>query len=156
MIVEEVLLQNGFEVWSFVPYFPDVLPFKKKLVRGGLIYSLNCLYEREKGSTLIQDESREKIVNQLKAFFGEEKLKAFTRYMKRLGVIGKRKHVYCPDLVAKKDDKICVIEVKTKKALRYLKKEKDWLILAKDYGFSPIVATLNVNIEANDLVLKEL
>jgi Holliday junction resolvase len=75
--------------------------------------------------------------------------------MKDLGVIGKKKRVYCPDLVAKKDDKIYIIEVKTQKALRYLKKELDWLMLAKEYGFSPVVATVNVNIEARDLVLEE-
>jgi hypothetical protein len=158
MIVEEVLLQKGFEVWTFVPYFPDTSPFKKKkLARGGLIYSLNFACGRDKDNTLQFDEGeREKIVNQLKAFFGEEKLKSFIRYMKDLGVIGKKKRVYCPDLVAKKDDKIYIIEVKTQKALRYLKKEWDWLMLAKEYGFSPVVATVDVKIEARDLVLEEL
>jgi uncharacterized pyridoxamine 5'-phosphate oxidase family protein len=59
-------------------------------------------------------------------------------------------------IVAKKNDKIYIIEVKTKKALRYLKKELDWLMLAKEYGFLPVVATVDVKIEARDLVIEEL
>lgn len=54
--------------------------------------------------------------------------------------------------------KIYVVEIKaTKGALGYLKGEKlKGLMLAKDYGFSPMLVTLNVNIEASDLAITEL
>ena len=93
--------------------------------------------------------------------------------MEKIGVIGKigipgaaliktgtpeREYVYTPDLVAKKNGKIYVVEIKaTKGALRYLKGEKlKGLMLAKDYGFSPMLVTLNVNIEASDFTITEL
>lgn len=144
MIAQEVLLKEGFEVWLLTPYFPEVSPFV---------------------------EERQKRIK-LKAFFGD-RLEAFKQFMEKLGVIGKtgipgaallktgapeREYIYTPDLVAKKNGKIYVVEIKaTKGALRYLKGEKlKGLMLAKDYGFSPMLVTLNVNIEASDFTITEL
>ena len=146
MIAQEVLLKEGFEVWLLTPYFPEVSPAPPR------------------------EERQERI--KLKAFFGD-KLEAFKQYMEKIGVIGKfgilgaaliktgtpkGEYVYTPDLIAKKDGKIYVVEVKaTKGALRYLKRGKlKGLMLAKDYGFSPMLVTLNVNIEASDFTITEL
>jgi len=153
MVAEEVLLREGFEVWVCTPYFPDVSPMSgKKLTRGGLVRYLSLSSTADENSIFEwgKDE-REKAIKELKTFFGD-KLEAFQKYFEEIAAIG-----YTPDLIAKKNDKIYVVEVKTNKATRYLKGEKlRGLMLARNYGFIPMLITLNINIEATNLILREL
>jgi len=113
-------------------------------------------------------------VREIKNFFGEDKLTAFRKYMEKLGVIGKagiprfalitekekeakHEYIYTPDLIARKNGDIYIVEIKTGEAISYLKGEKlDEVVLAKQYGFIPILITLNINVEANDFKAYEL
>ena len=64
---------------------------------------------------------------------------------------------YKPDLLAKKNRKIYVVEVKASSGKQNLRGEKlEGLLLAKKYGFVPMVVTLDVEIKASDLVAQEL
>lgn len=172
MVAQEVLLKEGFQVWLLTPYFPNRAPFESRSVGGGLIHSLSYLYKQKPGKFRKRKlEDYENKIKALKTFFGD-KLEAFKQYTEKLGVIGKtgisgaelintegpeREYIYTPDLVAKKDEKIYVVEIKTGKGIRYLKEEKlKGLMLAKEYGLVPLLVTLNVNIEVTDLILREL
>ena len=155
MVAQEALLKQGFEVWLLTPYFPS--SFKKPL-QTGLTRILSCLYEHELGR--FNDQETKKQVNRLKSFLGD-KLEAFREYMEKLGVVSKRGIVpgcsYCPDLIAKKDDRIYVVEIKVGQGISYLKGEKlRGLMSAKDYGFIPMLVTIDIDIEASNLVIKEL
>jgi len=98
-------------------------------------------------------------------------LEDFKRYIEKLGVVGavgipgaaqirakgpKREYLYTPDLVAKKNQEIYIIEVKVNTGRIDSEKERRGLMLARDYGFIPMLITSKVNIEVSDLVIAEL
>jgi len=89
-------------------------------------------------------------VKKLTAFIGENKIKNFEQYVKEISSL------YIPDFVAKKNQKIYIVEVKTNTGIRQIRELKEGSTIAKKYGFIPILITLNVNIEATDLTIKEL
>jgi len=164
MIVQEVLVKRGYRVWLLTPYFPSSL---KRPLQKGLLSVLQCLYEDESRTHEVR---RPKLnLDELRDFFGG-KLGDFKQYVERLGVVGKdglpgaphikiggsgTEYLYCPDLVAKKNNKIYVVEIKVGQGTRYLKKEKvKGLVMAKEHGFIPMLVTLNLSIEARDLEIK--
>ncbi len=87
-------------------------------------------------------------VKKFAAFLGNE-LKNFERY-------AKEPRPYTPDIVAKKDNKIYLVEVKANAGVRQLRELKAGAMIAKKHGFVPILATLKVSVRASDLVMKEL
>ena len=105
-------------------------------------------------------EYKEHIANERKdakaaiAFFGDQ-LHSFQGYLKRLKSESIKYHC---DLVAKKDEKIYLVEVKsTKQARQFVKGEKmRGLMLAKEYSFFPVVVTMNIKIEALSFKMEEL
>jgi hypothetical protein len=108
------------------------------------------------------------ISKDLKIFFGE-KLEDVKAYFKNLGILGEigiaedvqeiksSKRTYTPDLVAKKNGEIYVIEVKANSGDSYLKGEKlNGLLSARKFGLVPILIKLNVTLDANNFIMKEL
>jgi Holliday junction resolvase len=64
---------------------------------------------------------------------------------------------YHPDMIAKKNGEIYVIEIKTTGGIRYLKGSPlKGLLMARNYGFIPALITVNVSIKATDLTVREL
>jgi len=101
-------------------------------------------------------ERYESAMKELETFFGD-KLEAFKRYVERTHMLDLYEAKYTPDLVAKKNGKIYVAEVKANSGIQFLKGEKlKGLMLAKQFGFIPMLVTLNVNIEVSDLTITEL
>lgn len=93
-------------------------------------------------------------VKELLAFIGE----SFEQYVKELniGQYDGGPSLYIPDLVAKKNNKIYIVEVKANTGVRQYRNLNEASIIAKKYGFIPILMTLNVNIEATNLTFREL
>ena len=143
MVAEEILLKQGFDAWLLKAYFPYGIA--KKLVRSGLIH---YLYRQCRDFKEVSKQVRENIIKELNASFGD-KLEPFKQYMEELGFSVKEDEgiregmTYIPDLVAKKNREIYVIEVKANTGFQFLKEEKlKGLMLAKEYGFVPTVITL--------------
>jgi len=161
MVAQEALEKRGFKVWVITPYythmgFEESSQFESQ--------SLTDAWKNE--------EKRVELVN----FFGD-KMEAFKQYVSSLGLVGKTgvprvsdalgmrvtrsdlesKYLYCPDLVAKKDERIYVVKIKVGQGVYYLKgNTRKGLLLAKDYGFIPLLITLSVDIEASNLQIREL
>jgi hypothetical protein len=174
MIAEEILLKEGFTVWGFRPYHDggskqNTMPFY-----DNLYFCMNFLYESNErcyDEGLTYEETREKGIGLLKDFFGE-KLVYFKKYLESIGVIGKTsivgwsqikmtepqpKHVYTPDLVAKKGKEIYVVEVKTNSGNIHLKPEKvQGLLSARKFGLIPLIVHMNIDIKASDFSIQEL
>jgi hypothetical protein len=100
-------------------------------------------------------------VKELLAFIGD--FENFEQYVKELNIgqydITKDTggpSLYIPDLVAKKNNKIYIVEVKANTGVRQIRNLNEASIIAKKYGFIPILMTLNVNIEATNLTFREL
>jgi Holliday junction resolvase len=75
----------------------------------------------------------------------------------RINAKTKSKHVYTPDLVVKKGNEICIVEVKTNSGNIYLKPEKvKGLLSARRFGLIPLLINLNVSIDATDFMMREL
>jgi hypothetical protein len=167
MIAEEVLFKEGFAVCKWRPYAAgDVLP--ESHVSQNLRRCLNCLYPIKPDEIMIKDGKTvhltysrdpyaDTIIEELRDFFGD-KLANFKKYTDSLGIFGEvGKPVYIPDLVAKKDNKIYVIEVKTNSGNVYLKKEKlEGLMSARKFNFIPLVINLKISIEATNFIMNEL
>jgi len=118
-----------------------------------------------------------RLVKELETFFGE-KLGNIKEYMCAIGplhryvflrekpntdftqtsaIVGERGIWYMPDLIAKKDGEIFVTEIKANTGINYLKGQKlEGLLLAKKYGFVPMLITLNIGIGATHLVAKKV
>jgi len=171
IITQQVLRKQGFEVWltrpigkerDFLRIFsiPKMDEEIKKLREQ---YDILRRWGREETWEEYLDEHKGIInykIETVKAnrkFFGEQ-LDAFVNYMKKLklDVVYERK--YIPDLIAKKDGKIYVIEVKSRKgALQFLKgKRLKGLLLAREYGFFPSLVSFNLKIEADNFKMEEL
>jgi hypothetical protein len=151
LIVEESLAKEGFEVWQFRPYSIDE--------QADIRFALAPLYRRQYGE--LKETERTRL---LQAFF-EGNLQNFERYVEETNIMtydaeqlgSKRHRKYKPDMLAKKDGKVYVVEVKTNSGKQNLKGEKlEGLLLAKKFGFAPMVVTLNIEIQASDLVAQEL
>lgn len=112
----------------------------------------------------------EESTNDLNSFFGD-KLANFVNYIESIGIVGKEgivgasriqietksKHVYTPDLVAKKKGEIFIVEVKTNSGNIYLKPEKvQGLLSARKFGLIPLIVHINVGIKASDFSMSEL
>lgn len=113
----------------------------------------------------------ERVIAELRNFFGD-KLEGFKRYVESLRIIDKisiadasriaenereSSPVYTPDLVAKKDHDIYIVEVKTNSGSIYLKKEKlEGLLSARKFNLIPLLVNLNVKISATNLTIQEL
>jgi hypothetical protein len=150
LIVEEVLGQNGFDVWLFRPFSIEPLDLR---------FALSSLYHRDYEK---MDEPER--VRFLKSFF-EDKLQSFEKYVAETNIMVKdgqltgtsKRRRYKPDLLAKKGSKIYVVEVKANSGKQNLKGEKlDGLLEAKKYGFIPMLVTINVAIRASNLVTQLL
>ena len=168
IIAQEVLRRQGFEVWlarlvgspqDFLRVFhmPEMDEELKGLRRH---YDNLPSFRREEETWkkfLERQEnhlrSRIESAKANRAFFGEQ-LDAFKEYMKRLKSDSIK--YYC-DLVAKKDTKIYLVEVKsTKGARKLLKGEKlRGLVLAREYGFIPSIVSFSLKIEAKDFQMEE-
>jgi hypothetical protein len=122
-----------------------------------------------------------RLVKELKTFFGE-KLENMRDYMRAIGplrrhvflrenphipladaltqaytIVGERGIWYTPDLIAKEDGEIFVTEVKANTGTNYLKGQRlEGLLLAKEYGFVPMLITANVSIVATHLVARKV
>ena len=182
--VQEVLLKQGFDVWLVTPYYPERGAPRESRMGDALFHYLIYLFEENRGYMYEDDrypgrhtnvkpapENYESKIRALKTFFGD-KLEAFKQYIERLGCLGKpgipggalveteeseREYIYTPDLVAKKNGEIYIVEVKANTGRVFLTEEqRKGLALAKEYGFIPALITLNVNIEATDLAMSEI
>jgi len=91
-------------------------------------------------------EHYQKVAKKLETFVGKDKIENFKEYL------GKITHY--PDFVAKKSKKIYIVEVKANTRRIDTKKEMEDLMRAKDYGFIPMLVTLNVIIETADIVME--
>jgi hypothetical protein len=174
IVSQEVLRKQGFEVWLPRPLagseylnLSSQLRMKRDSVRKRYENNLRIYYDN-KPSIIKEKETWEEFLDRHKegymidlefarrsqAFFGES-FEAFNQYLKKLT---SESIIYYFDLIAKKEDKIYVIEVKsTKTARRFLRGEKlRGLMLAKDYGFIPALITLELKVEATDFKMKEL
>jgi hypothetical protein len=129
------------EIKGLGEYYDSLPAFRKRLE------TRQMFIDRHKGSIKQVIEWRKSN----RAFFGKQ-LDAFVSYLKKLN----RK--YIPDLIAKKDGKIYVIEVKSRKgALQFLKGEKlRGLVLAREFGFIPSLISFNLKIEAENFKMEEL
>jgi hypothetical protein len=174
MVAEEILLKEGFTVWGLKPYHAGGSRLNRDIFVDDLYTCLGFLYQSNVSfydRTLGYEKTCENAIKELENFFGE-KLVAFKKYMESIGVIGKEgivgaarikmtdpksKHVYTPDLIARKGSEIYIVEVKTNSANIFFKPEKvEGLLSARKFGLVPLLINLNVSIEATDLVMKEL
>lgn len=171
MIAEQVLLEQGFSVWRLKPFHAGGLRTERGIF--GNLFTSSFLYPsnyRIYDETLGFEKSRELAIKGLENFFGE-RLEDFKKYMESIGVIGKTgivgtarikaktksKYVYTPDLVVKKDNEICIVEVKTNSGNIYLKPEKvEGLLSARKFGLIPLLINLNVSIDATNFMMQEL
>jgi len=171
IIAQEVLKKQGFEVWLTRPvgnlgiigkdYIPlhGLTRFDEDTLRRH--YNLHIRKQtweeyRDEHLEFYKRELRD--MKKTEAFLGD-KLDAFKQYLKRikLDVVGER--MYIPDLVAKKNGEIYVIEVKSSERARksFLKGKKlKGLMLAREFGLIPTVVTLNLKIETSEFELEEL
>lgn len=170
IITQEILRRQGFEVWLPRPIADEkdyLNIFRLPEIDEDSLrrrYNIHCKAGSIKEDDMSWEEylsrHKEHIRNERKdvkatfAFFGDQ-LHSFQGYLKRLK--SESIKYYC-DLVAKKEEKIYLIEVKsTKHARQFLKGEKKrGLMLAKEYGFFPAVVTMIVKIEALNLKMEEL
>ena len=105
----------------------------------------------------------EESVKEVKDFFGD-KLEDFINFVKSLGVITKDgelevygNRTYTPDLIAKKNGEIYIIEVKANSGnLNKKPKRVKALLSARDYGLIPLIVHINVSINATDFSMREL
>jgi len=136
-----------FDRGRFRRYYGNIgeMVVAEVLVREGFKVWFPVPYHPEEPPPAVYQPAESKIT-----FFGD-KLGAFELYRKEIHGI------YMLDLVAKKNDEIYIVEVKTNEAVRYLRGEKlEGLMLARKYGFIPMLATLKVSIEVTDLMVTEL
>jgi hypothetical protein len=108
-------------------------------------------------------EHYEQSIREVKDFFGD-KLEQLIDYVDSLGLIandgelfvyGKRK--YTPDLIAKKNGEIYIIEVKANSGDLNRKPDRvKALLSAREFGLIPLIIHLNVGITASDFSMKEL
>lgn len=169
IIAQEVLKKQGFEVWLPRPVANEknYISFFSLKHDEERLSKLRRHYDRLKN--VYGDDIKEtwqeyrdeyygrhnKTLQKIEAFFSD-KLEAFRQYSKKLGIDEYR---YFPDLIAKKNGEIYMIEVKSSKRARkqYLKGKKlRGLMLAREFGFTPMVITLKVHIEATEFELEEL
>jgi len=170
VIAQETLRRQGFEVWLPRPIADEkdyLSIFRLPEIDEDSLrrhYDIHCKAGSIKEKDMSWEEylswHKERILNERKdvkasiAFFGDQ-LHSFQGYLKRLK--SESIKYYC-DLVAKKDEKIYLVEVKsTKHARQFLKGEKmRGLKLAKEYGFFPAVVTMHLKIEALSFKMKEI
>jgi len=168
LIAEEILFKEGFEVCRWRPYNAgDILP--QSNVSRNLRRCLNCLYPIKPDETVTmggekyhitysRDPNYKTIIKELNDFFGD-KLSNFKKYTDTLG-FGEAKEVrYIPDLVAKKDNEIYIVEVKTNSGNIYLKREQEklkGLLSARKFDLIPLLININIRLEATDFTMKEL
>lgn len=162
MVAQEALMKQGFSIWS-LHRFPQSM---KRPMRTGLLDILAYLYRDECESVRIsydRDMTRtyERHVKELKNFLGD-RFEGFVQYLEEVGTphwyVGlERKPTYCPDLVAKRNGEIYVVEIKVGQGIYYLRGDKlKGFTLAKKYGFIPMLITLDLTIEAGNLRFKQL
>lgn len=172
IIAQQVLKKQGFEVLLTRPvgYGRDFLSIFRLPKMDEEVKELRKYYDslpsfRKKKETwnefLKGKENwiKETIetVKASRAFFGGQ-LNAFKQYLKELKFDVASKRKYTPDLIAKKGEKIYVIEVKsTRGALKFLRGKKlRGLLLARKYGLIPSIVSFNLRIEAKDFKMEEL
>jgi hypothetical protein len=105
----------------------------------------------------------EESIKEVSDFFGS-KLEAFIKYVDFLGLITKDgalelsgKRTYTPDLIAKKNGEIYIIEVKANSGdLNHKPKRVKALLSAREFGLIPLIVHVNVSINATDFSMQEL
>lgn len=156
IIAQQILQKQGFNVWLTRPVASEKKYFRIDFIQRTekMIGKLDNEYETE---YLVYDkEAVEKELKRWKRIFGQQ-FEAFKQYLKKLKIheVGE---LYKPDLIAKKGDKIYIVEVKsTKGAVNYLKEK--WLkgfLLAKEYGFIPLLVSFNLKIEIDNFKMEEI
>ena len=169
IIAQEVLRKQGFEVWLTKPVadatrkdYLRLLSLPKDDEEKLRSYYDNLPSFRKERETRDQFLKRHKehirynieTVKANLAFFSDQ-VDSFKEYLKRLE---KESITYSCDLVAKKDHEIYIIEVKsTRNARRFLRGKKlRGLMLAREYGFTPVLITFNLKIEASNFRMSEL
>lgn len=165
IITEQILMKEGYEVCKWKPYSAgDSLP--EPLVKHNLRLSMERLSHKHKpdesvivnGQTVhltYEYDDNSEIERDLKEFFGE-KFKDFKKYVGNLGLFKEAGNViYSPDLVAKKENQIYVIEVKTNSG-KLTEKKREGLVSAKRFGFVPVIVNIDVDIVATNFKMQEL
>jgi hypothetical protein len=167
VIAQEVLSKEGFDVCRWSPMGGDGTKFT---IYNSLGRCLRYLYPIEKERIITIDgvtyhtktyfeEKPEKIIKQLKRFFGE-KITNLKRYVDSLNIFPQPKTpLYIPDLVAKKDDEIYIVEVKTNSGTIYGKRQTTRLralLSARQFDLTPLLIHFNLRLEATDLTAKKL
>ena len=69
------------------------------------------------------------------------------------------KYIYTPDLVAKKNNEIYIIEIKTNSGSLYNRREKEklkGLLSARDFSLIPLLISLKIELTATDFMMTEL
>jgi hypothetical protein len=177
LITEEMLLKRGFEVLGMKPYHAGKSGKLVSHSEFSLWHYVNILHDREtygviKSMLCYSQEECVKAINQLNIFFGD-KLVNFVKYVESIGMFNQielidtpqisagnevmSKRVYTPDMVAKKNGEIYIVEVKANSGNIYLKPEKvKGLLSARKFGLIPLVVHINVNISATDFSVEEL
>ena len=163
IIAQEVLRKQGFEAYMTRPIaskdyiFFLVLPKWKVDDLRRHYDAMSPDYKEKVTWKQYLKDYRERFTRETektKAFFGNKRA-AFEKYLSRLET---ESIEYRWDLLAKKSDKIYVIEVKsTKRALRFLKGEKlKGLMLAREFGFTPAIISIDIKIEATNFKMAEI
>ena len=167
IIAEELLRKQGFELGLKKPIgtkeafdslfsIPD-LEERKKDWRH--FYDIHPSFWKEQNSWEDYLETHiahfryevDKVIRN-REFFGEKIARNLFDYLEKLN------SRYIPDLIAKKNEKIYIIEVRNREeASKFLKGKKyRSLLLARKYGFIPLLVSFELNIEANNLKMEEI
>lgn len=177
LITEEMLLKRGFEVLGMKPYHAGKSGKLVSHSEFSLWHYVNILHDREtygviKSMLCYSQEECVKAINQLNIFFGD-KLVNFVKYVESIGMFNQielidtpqisagnevmPKRVYTPDMVAKKNGEIFIVEVKTNSGdIHKTPRKLQGLLSARKFGLIPLIIHMDVGIRASDFSMQEL
>jgi len=151
IMAEEYLRENGFQTWLIRPLYIGEKVAGKRVDHLWLFHPQRF---RTINGHITGVEFNEEELKVLKRFF-EDKVDDFRNYME--SILSDTEYKYRPDLLAKKNGTIYIVEVKVNSGTQYLKGEKlRGLLLATEYGFTPMLVTINVDVEVADFKMKVL
>jgi len=151
------LRENGYETQKGIRLILDMQtasysPHAKYAVLGSRIIFREEL-EKDKQLKKQFIKYYKSTVRRLEALLGKDKIAVVRNYLKDLGHEASAfSGFYTPDIVATKDGETYIIEVKANTGRIDTKEELEGLLRAKDYGFIPMLITLNVKIRAHCVI----